>query len=155
MSHDWNALFDSLPSEELDKVALLRMIECTNGVIQHLFRDEAADALSVEETRIAMKFSMGCIKNMCIPLGDEMITFAPATADAIGLLRELYVSGVKNGNQAALAEFYVASEANLRSVGIERIEAAKRQIFYHIYEFPPHTLDWGLDYIKGFVGASK
>jgi hypothetical protein len=109
----------------------------------------------VEETRIAMKFSMGCIKNMCIPLGDEMVTFAPATADAIGLLRELYVNGVKNGNQAALAEFYVASEANLRAVGIERIEAAKRQIFYHIYELPPHTLDWGLDYIKGFVGASK
>ena len=86
MAHDWNALFTSLPSDELDKVALLRMIECTNGVIQHLFRDEASDALSVEETRIAMKFSMGCIKNMSIPLGDEMITFAPATADAIGLL---------------------------------------------------------------------
>ena len=84
-----------------------------------------------------------------------MITFAPATADAIGLLRELYVSGVKNGNQTALAEFFVASEANLRAVAIERIEAAKRQIFYHIYELPPHTLDWGLDYIRGFVGASK
>lgn len=107
MARDWNALFTALPSDELDKVALLRMIECTNGVIQHLFRDEAADALSVEETRIAMKFSMGCIKNMSIPLRDKMITFAPATVDAIGLLRELYVSSVKNGNQAALAEFFV------------------------------------------------
>ena len=48
MAHDWNALFTSLPSDELDKVALLRMIECTNGVIQHLFRDEAEDALSVD-----------------------------------------------------------------------------------------------------------
>jgi hypothetical protein len=38
---------------------------------------------------------------------------------------------------------------------MERLEAAKRQIFYHIYELPPHTLDWGMDYIRGFVGAKS
>ena len=80
MTSNWDALFSALPPEELDKVALLRMIECTNGVIQHQFRDGSDDALSVEETRAAMKFSMGCIKNMTIPLGDELISFAPATA---------------------------------------------------------------------------
>jgi hypothetical protein len=155
MTADWYSLFASLPPEELDKVALLRLIECTNGVIQHLYRDGDPDALSIEETRSAMKFSMGCIKNMAIPLGDREIRFAPATAEAIGLLRELYVSGVKNGNKNALNQFFIASEANLRAVGMERLEAAKRQIFYHIYELPPHTLDWGMDYIRGFVGAKS
>jgi hypothetical protein len=92
---------------------------------------------------------------MAIPLGDREIRFAPATAEAIGLLRELYVSGVKNGNKIALNQFFIASEANLRAVGMERLEAAKRQIFYHIYELPPHTLDWGMDYIRGFVGAKS
>ena len=32
MTPNWDALFSALPPEELDKVALLRMIECTNGV---------------------------------------------------------------------------------------------------------------------------
>ena len=155
MTSNWDALFSALPPEELDKVALLRMIECTNGVIQHQFRDGSDDALSVEETRAAMKFSMGCIKNMTIPLGDELISFAPATAELVGKLRDLYVSGVKTCNQFAMAEFFIASEANLRAVGMERIEAAKRLIFYHIYELPPHTLDWGIDYIRGFVGANR
>jgi hypothetical protein len=59
---DWNTRFQALPDAEKDKIALLRVIECSNGIIQYKFRDEDEDALSVEETRDAMKFSMGCMK---------------------------------------------------------------------------------------------
>ena len=55
MKKDWNAIFQALPDEEQDKLALLRVIECSNGVIQSLFRNGDPDALSPEETKIAMK----------------------------------------------------------------------------------------------------
>ena len=58
MKKDWDAIFQALPDEEQDKLALLRLVECSNGVIQHSFRNGDPDALSPEETRIAMKFSM-------------------------------------------------------------------------------------------------
>ena len=74
---DWNTRFTALSDSEKDKIALLRVIECSNGIIQYKFRDEDEDALSVEETRDAMKFSMGCMKTMKIPLGEEVITFSP------------------------------------------------------------------------------
>ena len=60
---NWKELYDSLPDTEKDKIAILRVMECTNGVIQHAFRDGEEYALPVEETRKAMKFSMSCIKN--------------------------------------------------------------------------------------------
>ncbi|MCP9775989.1 hypothetical protein [Cyanobium sp. WAJ14-Wanaka] len=150
---DWSAAFSALPSSELDKLAILRVIECTNGVIQNLYREGSPDALSVDETRQAMKFSMSCIKSMAIPMGDQQVTFCEPTAGLFTEIRRLYISGAKNNNTADWAEFLRASEANLRAIGLERIEAAKREIFYHIYDLPPHTLDWGVDYIKGFIGA--
>ena len=65
---NWNKIFEALPDEEQDKLALLRLVECTNGVIQHMFRNGDADALSPEETRAAMKFSMSAMKTQTIPL---------------------------------------------------------------------------------------
>lgn len=150
---DWFAAFSDLPASELEKLAILRVIECTNGVIQNLFREGSPDALSVDETRQAMQFSMSCIKRMTIPLGDEQITFSEPSGVLFTEIRRLYISGAKNNNPTDWAEFLRASEANLRVIGLERIEAAKRKIFYHIYDLPPHTLDWGVDYIKGFIAT--
>jgi hypothetical protein len=59
---NWDTIFQALPDEEQDKLALLRLIECSNGVVQHMFRNEGEDALSLEETRTAMKFSMSAMK---------------------------------------------------------------------------------------------
>ena len=36
---DWDTRFQALPDAEKDKIALLRVIECTNGIIQYKFRD--------------------------------------------------------------------------------------------------------------------
>ena len=55
---NWHSLFSQLPDTELEKLAVLRLLECSNGVIQHQFRDGHDDALSPEETRAAMAFSM-------------------------------------------------------------------------------------------------
>jgi len=102
---NWNKIFEALPDEEQDKLALLRLVECTNGVIQHSFRNGDADALSPEETRAAMKFSMSAMKTQTIPLGDEVVIFAPETAKIMSEVRELYISGFKQQNQEDYEEF--------------------------------------------------
>jgi hypothetical protein len=148
---NWNKIFEALPDEEQDKLALLRLLECTNGVIQHMFRNGDADALSPEETRTAMKFSMGCMKTQKIQLGEEVITFAPETAEIMKEVRELYISGFKNNNQVDYEHFMRASVANLNAIGKERILDARTILFDNLYEIPQHTLDWGIQYIFGLM----
>jgi hypothetical protein len=154
MTVDWNKEFNALRPEELDKLALLRVIECSNGVIQHSFRDNLDHALSVEETRRAMKYSMGAIKSMTIQLdGEPLIHFAKETARLMGAVRDLYLSGVKRNNDEDFARFLVASLACLKACGLERLEAAKIKLYNSCYELPSHTYDWGLDYIYGLMAS--
>ncbi len=148
---NWNKIFEALPDEEQDKLALLRLVECTNGVIQHMFRNGDDDALSPEETRTAMKFSMSAMKNQSIPLGDEVVVFAPETAEIMKEVRELYISGFKQQNQEDYEEFMIASVANLGAIGKERILKARTILFDHLYEIPHFTLDWGLSYIYNLM----
>ena len=144
---NWNKIFEALPDEEQDKLALLRVIETSNGVIQSLYRNGDPDALSLEETRTAMKFSMSAMKTQTIPLGDEVIVFAPETAKIMSEVRELYISGFKQQNQEDYEEFMVASVANLGAIGKERILKARTILFDNLYEIPHFTLEWGLSYI--------
>ena len=51
MTTDWTSVFKSLPPEELDKLAVLRIVECSNGVIQHRFRDGDDDAFDREKNK--------------------------------------------------------------------------------------------------------
>ena len=148
---DWNKIFEALPDEEQDKLALLRVIETSNGVIQSLFRNGDPDALSLEETRTAMKFSMSAMKTQSIPLGDEVIVFAPETAEIMREVRELYISGFKQQNQEDYEEFMVASVANLGAIGKERILKARTILFNDLYEVPHFTLEWGLSYIYSLM----
>ena len=151
MKKDWNKIFEAIPDEEQDKLALLRVIECTNGVIQHMFRNGDDDALSPEETRTAMKFSMSAMKNQTIPLGDEVVVFAPETAKIMSEVRELYISGFKQQNQDDYEEFMIASVANLGAIGKERILDARTILFNDLYEIPVHCIDWGIQYIFGLM----
>jgi hypothetical protein len=148
---NWKDTFRALPDEEQQKLALLRLIECSNGVIQHSYRNEDADALDLEETRAAMKFSMGCMKTQTIPLGDDVIVFAPETAEIMREVRRLYISGFKEQNEEDYEEFMKASVANLDAIGQDRMIQARQLLFDDLYEIPQHCLDWGLSYIFGLM----
>ena len=148
---NWDSIFQALPDEEQEKLALLRLIECSNGVIQHMHRNGDPDALSLEETRTAMKFSMGCMKTQSIPLGDEVITFAPETAEIMREVRKLYISGFKEQNEEDYEEFMKSSVANLNAIGRDRMIRARQVLFDELYEIPQHCLDWGLSYIFGLM----
>ena len=107
---DWETRFEALPDVEQDKLALLRVIECTNGVIQHSYRNGDDDTLTVDEVREAMKFSMGCMKRQEIPVGDKIVTFAPETKELMTEMRRLYISGQKQNNQEDFNEFLKGSK---------------------------------------------
>jgi predicted metal-binding protein len=115
------------------------------------YRNEDEDALDLEETRTAMKFSMGCMKTQTIPLGDEVITFAPETAEIMREVRKLYISGFKEQNEEDYEEFMRASVANLNAIGRDRMIRARQVLFDELYEIPQHCLDWGLSYIFGLM----
>ena len=147
---DWEPLYENLPDEEKDKIAILRVMECTNGIIQYAHRDNLHYKLPIEETRKSMKFSMSSIKNMTIPLKDRTITFAPETEDLMKQAREFYVKGVKYGDDEAYAEFMEISAVTARVVGKERIERARDILAEQVDQIPSDTLQWGVDYLMQF-----
>ena len=147
---NWKEIYDNLPDTEKDKIAVHRVRECTNGVIQHAFRDNEEWALPIEETRKAMKFSMSCIKNLAIPLKDETITFEPETEELLREAREYYVSGVKNGSDEDFAEFMRISEATAVSVGIDRIMNGAKILKENVDDIPADKLHWGVAYLMQF-----
>jgi hypothetical protein len=152
---NWDEVFGSLSDDEKNKIAILRVIECSNGVVQHMFRANDEDALSIEETRDAMKFSMGCMKTMSIPLKSKTVEFEKETAEILKEVRELYISGFKNGNEEDFNEFLRASKANLNAVGPRKILEARQIVFDEVDDIPPCALDWGLEYIFTFTGWGK
>ena len=150
-SPDWDLIFKYLPDGEKDKVAVLRVMECANGVMQHAFRGKQIFAYSLYETRRAMKFSMSSMKTLEIPLRNETISFEPETQVILRKARDLYISGFKNGNDEDLAEFYRMSAATVRALGEERLVKANEVLKENIDAIPDQALDWGLDYLRQFL----
>jgi len=147
---DWKTLYSNLPSEELDKIAVLRVMECTNGIIQYAHRDNATYKLSIEETRRAMKFSMSSIKNLQIPLKEETIEFASETKDLLREARHYYIRGTKHGDDDAYAEFMKISKESARACGMDRIVKAQKLIEDQVDDIPTQTIVWGVEYLMQF-----
>ena len=147
---NWNSIFNSLSDGEKDKVAVLRVMECANGVMQHAYRDGQIFAYSTYETRKAMKFSMSCMKRMEIPLKEETIAFEPETEKLLREVRDLYISGFKNGNDEDFEEFMIVSGACIRALGQDRIIKAKDILAQNTTDIPLQALYWGVRYINQF-----
>ena len=146
---NWKETFEALTEEQKNKLAILRVMECSNGLIQYAYRDQANHALSIEDTRRAMKFSMGCIKKMEIPLGETTITFGDDLKEIFGEIRDLYQSG--KTNQKDFDEFMRISIIMYNVLGKERIQEAQKVLSQHITEIAPEHLQWGANYIINFI----
>ena len=147
---NWDTIFNNLSDSEKDKVAVLRVMECANGVMQHAYREKQIFAYSTYETRKAMKFSMSCMKRMQIPLKEETIAFEPETEKLLREVRDLYISGFKNGNEEDFKEFMIVSCACIRALGQDRIVKAKNILAQNTSDIPLQALDWGVRYINQF-----
>ena len=149
---DWLAIWQSVPIEELDSLALLRVVECTNGVIQHMYRDRSIQMLSIEQTRTAMDFSMRAMKNLEIPLGQEVITFSEGTQNYLREARDLYVRAFKKGDDDAKPAFFDCSETCVKTVGEHRIREASFKVDKHLQDiFPGGCSRWGVEYLRRFL----
>lgn len=155
MAIDWTKEFTSLPSAELDALAVLRIIETSNGIIQFMYRDKEPDALSIEDTRKAMGFSMSSIKRMKIVLEDGTIDFADDTKEIMGRVRDLYLKGMKQGDDEAYEKFLDASHACLIACGVPRLFEAKARLYNECYAMPPEAWDWGLSYCLSFMSKPR
>ena len=145
----WSEISD----EGLDHVALIRCIECTNGCVQYAFRDNSDKALSVEQTREAMKTSMSFIKTKSLTLPDSTtINALPEIHTLMDETRTLYIEGFKKGNPEMTKEFFASSVAQLYVCGKERIVKQMRFVKEHFTDtFTEFWLTMGLSYMMQFL----
>jgi hypothetical protein len=149
MTQDWNQFFSSLSDHDKDGIALIRIIECSNGCIQHAFREEDPRALSIEQTRDAMKYSMSLMKTMDLNIGGVAYEFSESTKEKLKEIRELYIKGFKQNNSEAMNEFFKSSYACVKELGMERLNKAADIVKENLSQvFPSHTIDWGYNYLN-------
>jgi len=120
----WKDIWSSQSQEVLDATALIRVVECTNGCVQHAFRDGDERALSVEQSRECMKLSMGTIKNKVLPLPDgrTKVILPEECHEIMNTARDLYVRGFKQGDEEALEEFFALSKEHFQVLGRQLID---------------------------------
>ena len=120
----WKDIWSSQSQEVLDATALIRVVECTNGCVQHAFRDGDERALSVEQSRECMKLSMGTIKNKVLPLPDgrTKVILPEECNEIMNTERDLYVRGFKQGDEEALEEFFALSKEHFQVLGRQLID---------------------------------
>jgi len=146
----WKDIRSSQSQEVLDATALIRVVECTNGCIQHAFRDEDESALSVEQTRECMKLSMGTIKNKVLPLPDgrTKVILPEECHEIMNTARDLYVRGFKQGDEEALEEFFALSKAHFQVLGRQLIDEKFRFFAEHFEDvFTSYWIMMGRMYI--------
>lgn len=153
---NWESFFSSLNEEELEGVALIRVIECANGCVQHAFRGKDPRALPIEQTREAMRYSIGLMKSLDLHIGGRSYKFSKPAEEGLREIRELYVKGFKQGDDVAMDDFYEASYACVDALGEDRLKKAVSIVKKELQEtFPPHTVDWGFNYLMRLKNESR
>ncbi len=143
----------TLDKENLDKLAILRALEVTNGCTQWAYRRRDKDCLPVESTRKCMILSMSSIKNKRIPLKGYTITFAPEIAKLIDEGRDLYIQAFKKNLAEKEREFYALSTAQFLVYGRERMDRAFDIIQENFGEIFAHFIDKGRKYVQPYLDA--
>ena len=141
--------------EGLDSVALVRAVECTNGIVQYSYRDGDPWALDTEQTRLCMKTSMSFIKTKELPLPDgTVVKCDPSVVDALNKVRDIYIQGFKMGDEESMMEFYAQSIAQFYVIGREKLNEKCDFVAEHFKDvFGEFMLKEGRDYIMSYLNA--
>jgi len=130
-------IWQKIDDDDLDKLALLRALEVTNGCTQWAYRRGDQECLSIEQTRECMKLSMSSIKKKKIPLKNgEIISFSEEMETLIDEGRDLYISAFKENVAEKEREFYALSIAQFITYGQERMEKSFKIItenYQHLF----------------------
>jgi hypothetical protein len=138
--------------EDLFDLALIRVIEVTNGMIQYAYRDNMSYALSKEDTKAAMNFSMSIFKNSRIQFKEDVIDFSCTTTNFVNKVRDTYIQGFKQHKDDKLLEFYAYSLAVLLVVGKDELKLASIVVNMHLsHILPAKFVEFGMQYINRFL----
>lgn len=152
---EWKEVWEAMSDEALRHAAIVRVMECSNGTIQYAFRGNDPRALSTEQTREAMKLSMGVMKTRALPVGGGM-PLTPEISDVMAEMRHLYVRGFKEHDEAAFNEFMTASVANVRAIGRERMDDAEAFVREHFTDiFTSEFITHGRAYLDNLVTVEE
>lgn len=143
--------------EELDSLALLRVLEVTNGCTQWGFRRGDAEALSAERTRECMRVVIGFIKQKRIQWKDgSSVGFTPRIECLIEQGRSLYQKAFKENDAEAQCSYFAASTAQFIVYGKDRLLEAECRVsdgFMHL--FGPFWLERGRRWIAPYLEAME
>jgi hypothetical protein len=147
--------FSSLSSEDLDKLAILRALEVTNGCTQWAHRRKDEESLPLEQTRQCMKLSMSAIKNKQINLKNgESITFSPFLQNIMDEVRSLYIDAFKHNLVAQEEKFYALSTAQFLLCGSERMKKSFQVIRDNYQDlFTDFYINKGIRYVQSYLDA--
>ena len=147
--------WQSISTEDLDKLAILRALEVTNGCTQWAFRRGDEECLSIEQTRQCMNLSMSSIKNKQIDLANgDSIIFSGVMEQLIEDGRSIFIDAFKNNVPDKDKEFYALSTAQFITYGKERMKVAFKLIRdnYESY-FTDFYLQKGVNYVQPYLDA--
>jgi len=144
-----------IDSKELDKLAILRVLEITNGCTQWGFRRQDEQCLSVEKTRECMKKVIGFIKDKKIDLSSgESIHFTSSIKQLIDEGRELYHDAFKKNVAGAKKEYYAYSTAQFLVYGRQRLNAGIQLVKQEFESlFTTFYIEKGRNYIAPYIEA--
>lgn len=145
-----------IQGRELDKLAILRVLEVSNGCMQWGFRLRKEQALSAEQTRQCMRVVIGFIKDKKIDIPtQEPICFAPATEQLIEEGRKLYQNAFKHNIPEAKQNYFAYSTAQFLIYGPHRLKMAMDFVQEHFeWLFGNYYLQRGRDYIAPYIDAA-
>ncbi|NCO73863.1 MAG: hypothetical protein GW795_13270 [Cyanobacteria bacterium] len=141
--------------EDLDKLALIRALEVTNGCTQWAYRRGDQDCLPLEETQKCMKLSMSSIKNKEILLNNgKVIKYTGKLAQLMDESRSLYIDAFKNNIEGKEEEFYAISTAQFLVHGEERMNKCFQIIKdNYLSLFTDFFIKKGENYVKPYLSA--
>lgn len=147
--------FEQFGTEELNKLAYLRVLEVTNGCTQWGFRRQDKESLSVEETRQCMKMVMGFIKDKEVYFPSRgTIIFNSKVKDFIEHGREMYCDAFKKNVPGMKREYYASSTAQFIAYGRQNLISAMDCV-KNDYEdlFSPYYIQRGRNYIAPYIAC--
>ena len=145
----------AIAPEELDNLAVLRVLEICNGCLQWAFRRQDEHCLSVERTRECMQTVIGFIKvkKITCPSG-KIIAFTPAIEQLIEEGTQLYRQAFKQNNQTAKQEYYTYSTAQFIAYGGDRLNQAQDLVEQEFSPLlTPYFVLRGKNYIAPYLRA--
>ncbi|ACK71725.1 conserved hypothetical protein [Gloeothece citriformis PCC 7424] len=139
--------------EELNKFALLRVLEVTNGCTQWAFRRGEQCSLPLSQTRQCMKMVMGFIKRQTMEFPSQgSYVFNAHSEDFLNKNRQLYCDAFKNNIKEAKRTYYALSTAQFIAYGRSRLLEAMALVKQD-YEslFTPYFIERGRNYIAPYL----